>query len=887
MSSAQITAWHKVVDPREAFLQFMEDSSVTHRYYKIAVHADTSIAIAAMRLYMDRVKNVELAETLIIESKDQGATWKLIGRMIFPGGKPTQAIVPNLHYLHDGTLIARETGGCLRYDRGSGTWTQIWQNFSGLFQGSDFTVAKHAAYDLIKVNWNTVLYVDALRDTVYAFKTDFEMGEATPNNVVFNHGERQKFGASSQDVRYNTHVNLLSRDVMWAPTLGLAIADGSIGDDDARLWDFNQFAPKFVTGAPVLVAQDGSLLRLTSPSKKMAQSNDYGRTWKETATPITYGNEVPISNRLGRKIFLMSSESYLLYASEAEVVPASLRWPADADTNRPDVQTLVCPAPLQGEIEVAIDDGPEFDSPLASVITTNRYFQVRDLAPRTKYYWRYRYRATPALEWIDWSLARTFTTGSTAYWKYLGKTTDSASLRFIYYRMLDGTYFKASQRSRTIFRSTDGAATWDSIAVLHVKPDAFFETAGGRLLVHGEEGWHHLNLDTRVFTTLDAGDWHYITGDDPKALYASHWGPRKAGRSTDDGNTWIQISELSEDVNGIVVDTDSSVLFGCEYWENVPGNGGTRSWIGGARRYYPKNNKWVQVAPRDLPYESDQNVTYASMYRDLDGLLYSVGRYGSTLKSSNDDGVTWQNYEVPILAGRDKNCPIWFDRDHRMIARFDSTEFMRRYDDHWEKIDDGISFRNAAYITLGSQPLTKLRDGGFVCVIESDAWIMMRDAHTAYMLPAQNTTLPQHSDVVFAWQPIAGADSYRLEVHSTPRTITTTQPSATVTGLTPGVHTWRVQAIVNGEARPWSAPARFVIDGPVSVQEEPASSVTSNPKPTMIGSAALRQIIASSPHDVILSDVRGSAITDLSSVALPATVILVSPIHRQLLLVVP
>lgn len=320
---------------------------------------------------------------------------------------------------------------------------------------------------------------------------------------------------------------------------------------------------------------------------------------------------------------------------------------------------------------------------------------------------------------------------------------------------------------------------------------------------------------------------------------------------------------------------------------NDPPNG-TREFIGGAKRYDPATNAMTQIAPLVLPYVQQTMPVYVWLQRNLDGSLYCS--HNEYLWRSTDNTATWT--VVPMVG--DLSLPtgsglMWTDRDaHTMIA-LDKGGYRRRIDSTWERVDNGIFFRDAfksiSYTTGMDAIITPLRDGSSLLHLRDETWILDRDVTTRFLKPLAHAVLPASADVHFAWNAVKGAEKYRLNIEPDARDIETSSASEMdVSNLAAGPHRWRTKAFVDGEWRPWTGWYAFSVEGTTDVAaDEQAAFSEQVPARAMQRDAFERWLSTLTSYSI--HDVNGRVVESPISIAVPCVVAVTDSDRRSLILI--
>ncbi len=874
VASAQVDHWELVADPFRAFLPHrVESREIYPLPWNSAVWKDERYVISGRRTYFDSAKSEYYNECIILESRDSGATWSKIG--VFTGF-PSFNTEPLMYvtYSPGGDVMVGYTANHLRYNRETDRWEENFKAAPGAAVGVPkfrdgkpfFVIMTSNRSDQSPIGYFTSEDDGRTLQEVPAPKF---LG-ALDDETQFGAGWRMLKGRTIPDVNYvllKSETDGIRGEPFYSQSLGLVFHGRFHGDDNARTWESHPTSKDHVERFGYRTIENGTFVchiakhtsNLGYKHWQCATSSDMGRTWQasdvdDNREPINTTSSVGCSSYY----FTAEPSGEIYRAIPTPTMSQALRWPADADSNRSWAQTMICPAPIIGEIRLQLSTNAGMTNVVLDTVSATRHVLFSQAAGSTTYHWRYAWRQSSTQEWSAWSDVWTWRTGTLAFFSYLGDNEPKATKPPLATILMNGTIVRIFPLSRRITTSVDGGASWDSIGVIPGSDvlQRLWESPKGRLLVSTAQ--RTLDVDVLTGTTEVVRNAPLPNHVNSSAVELYGAVGSAAVRSTDDGRTWKVLHDFFGGISGVSFDPDGNVLFALGYRLNQAPPPQGYSMLGGLQLYNVTTNTFAALSPNSLSTSDENAVGYQGLIRLRGGELaiYEHSQHPEGLRTSRD-GKTWPlmplDLRPPGGVGR-----MFTDRDGAWLVSDNATPMHRQRDDGgWEKFNDGYTMRDADFrSSLNDESFHQARDGSIVL---SGSWLQTTDASFRKLRP-QHRGIVRPGTVTLAWNAMDGAVRYETELMPEGRLSSSAEPQLTLQNVAAGAHTWRVRFIkADGTVSGWSASAVFTAEGPTSVdnEEESRTRVVQTQALSLSREMFLEWIGTSAP---VIRDLRGRVV---------------------------
>jgi hypothetical protein len=866
-ASAQIKEWKIVANAQEVLKQFGDTNHImTVNAPGSSVWGDERIVLSGSWSWMEST-GVERTRAIVVESVDGGASWTKIGD--FLGDYKYVPMLRYPSYTHGGNIVAYVLGKWLRYDRQTSAWIPTFM-----------TSGEPLRVSAIRFRSGNPFYMWASVGDVVAYTSDDDgvtltetIGDgqfdkvAFDDSTTFSAGRRQRPGWTHPDVQYSSDALRLQSpgDPFFAPALGMVFQGAAIGDDDARTWEVHRY--QYIGDNRVVSIENGTFVaageRLQGRKiNQCAISTDMGWTWKAMDVDVR-GHEVQPTPtvRCTSAYYTAIRNGDILRAVPADTMAQDLRWPLNAAIDRPSVQTIVCPTYMHGEVRLQIATNSDMSDLVLDTTTTARSIRFSAAEAFSTYHWRYQWRSTAGDPWSPWSSTWSWSTGSFTFFTYLGDNEPGSTTLPLATITVDGRIVRVFPRSRRVMLSTDGSRSYDSVASIPGKDPitTLWESPGGRIVVSTERETFNVDVINGIVTTTSSAALPITIGGSPTRIYGHSNG--MAYMSTDDGVTWKKLGDLTTNVDGMTIDGDGNILYGCSYELSIAPPPNPSLYVGGLKRYNIGNGRLEQLAPNTLSTESRDAVTYTHLTRLKDGTLFIVDEIGkrSSRWLQSRDGLVWQIASDTVIPRPDVLHPVLtLNRNGDLCIGSTTKALMRRGKrETWERMTDGYRERKDTRTTRVYDGLRQARDGSYVL---EGMWMMTDDESLRMLRPRPRVNV-ETGDVRFSWKP--NPDALNYDLHITPEDqMLKVGPEASVLALVtqPGAYQWQVRPhLADGTIGSWSAPAAFVVNGTTGVTDR--DHPTTQPRAQMRAFSRAAFMVWIGGNDAIVHDIYGRQIS--------------------------
>lgn len=890
--SAQIDSWKVVAKPPELFKSYILDNNESRIDQPYAGWKDQRIAISLIRGGYDSTLKRSYDEIVMLESTDSGATFELLSKFRLDLQLKEYAgrvILESVFYTPKGDVIVFVRGEnhryAFRYDRSNSLWREILSDVDLLYS-SDLRMLEHMNAMYLVIGFR--LYVSYDEGSSFSLETYYERGYL-PDETEFDFGYRKRRGAYSPETKYMESNDLVDwiQYPFWSAACGLAVSAEGVGDDSARVWDLSPMSLPERIGARGFFREleNGAFVATTDPLSPLQTSQDRGKTWSEVQFS---GSPKDVDNVWCYQCthsYVTEEITKTIFMPVVSRMSDAARWPLDGVKDRPAVQTIVCPAPIEGVVQLQISKDTLFGTVLVDVTIDKRYHQANELDGRSTFFWRYRHRQGDGDEWGPWSSTWKFSTGSQGYWTYLGKRESRGDVRSHTIYALDGSYYQTAPLTNAIFRSTDRGYSWDSVAVIQdEKPVVdLWETPGGRILARTGPQFYVVDPLSKTATPEYNGPLNLRIGDKPDGLFASD--RDRAYRSYDDGRSWFEFGQSRELIYGMAFDGNENVLFGTGYIEHIYPEIGQRGMFGGLWRYDLISGGFDYITPQSLDVGDRNAVSFSGMFRGNDGrLVVKSNPNCRCFLQSSSDGLEWSPLVYDPIR-RTESMESIHDRDSRAVMFYKQNEVVRRLDDGtFEALSEGLRIDGVYSNTPNFNVPERMRDGSLMYASE---WHLSSDWSARVVSPKPRSVFQSGSPITFRWSGVRDATSYQVQLIPSDRVIEAgTDTTVTVSDVTPGNYRWRMRAQIGTTFGHWSSVVPFTVTSATGVEEGQRMVVKSTESTTITKDELIRRV-SGSTTTVTLYDMAGRTISISDLGDIPRVVVLNENHIIRLVLMLP
>lgn len=426
------------------------------------------------------------------------------------------------------------------------------------------------------------------------------------------------------------------------------------------------------------------------------------------------------------------------------------------------------------------------------------------------------------------------------------------------------------QYSPPVRRSTDGGRSWTALEASISGPDLYHlvpghdfsivaaTNLGARRSTDNGDTWQRLGLDTRVHRIAVGADGHYLTSSDT-ALY----------HTTNHGIGW-PIVYSGKKFDELAISPEGDLYAGNDQ---------------GLLRSQDSGRNWEMMATTGTRIDA--------LTIDPAGVIYAGTELG--VSRSADRGATWTMLENgPRNASISRLIVNQLGHIYAALKDGSSPGIFRSTDDGttWERVEH--EYGDVVVLDMDIDP-----QGYLYAIVVADGIHHLTRTERALVPGIRRPLSPEDSstiditDPALAWDPVAEATGYHLQVSSTsifgqgdrgnagaspqraPLIVDDSALTAAtlhVTGLTAGTtYYWRVRSRIGDGWDLWSPIFSFTVDGTISAvpgtraESRPAASIDLPVPHPATGRSSVRFTIASAGERVIaLHDLHGREIAKLA-----------------------